>query len=364
MSSRVFSALLAMSAVLLAGCTAPTSEPARRTGLLIEPFDADNVGYVINWSTHLKVPPGQRLHSVTVLGDLVVTIESPGNMVTATSIRDGSPVWRRILAKPTEKLYAPNRVDDFLYINTDYEMMTVNVRNGRITSQSLLDYVVNSSPVIVDRYAIFGGADGVVFAHDLQAGYAKWAYKLTSRILASPIQSGVNVFAADSSGVYAMLDGRDGTLLWRGRTFGPVTAQAAIDRLGVYVASEDRAMYALNRTTGADKWIYRTDHELTFSPVPIGLNVYLPEPAGQLVAINTIDGSVRWTLEEMAIPVWSTDERLMVATDHSLMLLNPETGVILDQAPTLRLQKVVPGPDGSIILVSPEGRMLRLNPAS
>ena len=42
--------------------------------------------------------------------------------------------------------------------------------------------------------------------------------------------------ATDSSGVYAMIDARDGGLRWRGRTFEGIEAAPAIDRRAVYVA--------------------------------------------------------------------------------------------------------------------------------
>lgn len=353
--------LLVLMLLVAVGCGGWSRRPSRSV-LLIEPADAARLGYAVNWSTDLNVPRRHRLSSVTLLDDLLVTVEKPGNLVTAISIRDGKVLWRRVIGESTENVYPPVRDDERVYFNNDTILFTIGATHGDLIATSDLAQVVETGPVLVGRYAIFGGAEGRVFAHDIDAGYAKWSYLLTGGIVAPPIASGQNVFVSDSKGIYAALRADSGELVFRGRTFGPVTTPAAATRTGIFIASHDQSLYALNRVTGQDKWVYRTATPLTQAPVALGRSLYLPLPDAGLVALNAADGEVRWRTDLQATPVKADNGEVMLQYPGGLRLVDEKTGRVVEDVPTLQLQTILPGPGGGLLIVSPGGRIHRLNP--
>lgn len=333
------------------------------SGLLIEPADAAKLGFTVNWSTNLDVPRKRKLASATLLGDTLFTVEAPGNLVTAVSVRDGEVLWRRVIGQPTESIYPPVRDEERVYFNNDTVFFTVAVNSGDLLATSMLSHVVETGPVLIDRYAIFGGADGTIFAHDTDTGYAKWSYLMTAGIVVPPVASQQNVFAADSKGIYASLKAEDGELIFRGRTFGPITASPSSSRTGVYIASQDQSLYAINRVTGGDKWVYRTAQKLTEPPAALGQSVFLPLPGPGLVALDESDGSVKWKSDLDAQAVGISGDKVLLHYPDGLRWVTQDTGRELSDAPTMPLQFVIPLRDeGGLLVVSPGGRIHRLIP--
>ncbi len=351
--------LLVLMLLVTSGC-GNWSRKQSRSGLLVEPADAARLGYVVNWSTNLGVPKRHTLSSVTLLGDLLFTVEAPGNLVSAISVRNGEVLWRRVVGAPTETVYTPVRDEDRAYFNNDTTLFTVGIAHGELIATAELAQVVETGPVLAGRYAIFGGVEGTVFAHDLDAGYAKWSYRLTSGIVVSPEESQQNVFVADSQGVYAALRAADGELIFRGRTFGPVSARPASTRSGIYVASHDQSLYALNRVTGSDKWVYRTASQLTQAPAALGQGVYLPVSGSGLVALGATDGKQRWATDLQAMAVHARGGNVLLLYPGGLRWVDEKTGRVVEDVQTMPLQKIVPLPDGGLLVVSPGGRVHRL----
>jgi outer membrane protein assembly factor BamB len=354
--------LLVLMLLAAVGC-GDWSRRSGGPGLLIDPQDAARLGYVVTWSTNLDIPARSQLSSVTLLGDTLFTVESPGNLVSAISVRDGKVLWRRVIGAPTENIYPPVRDEERVYFNNDTMFFTVSAQSGDLISSSLMSHVVETGPVLIDRYAIFGAADGTVFAHDIDTGYAKWSYLLTSGIVVPPVESQQNIFVADGKGIYASLDASSGDLVFRGKTFGPVTAQPASTRGGIYIPSQDQSLYAINRLNGRDIWVYRTAGALKKAPVALGKSVYLPLPMAGLVVLDAADGSERWTSELSAQAVGISGDKVLMQYAGGLRWVDEATGRVLTDIPTKLLETVVTVPDkGGMLVVSPGGRIHRLLP--
>lgn len=353
--------LLVLMLLTAVGC-GDWSRRQSRSGLLIEPDDAARIGYVVNWSTPLNVPKRSELTSVTLLDDVLFTVEAPGNLVSAISVRDGKVLWRKVIGEPTEQVYAPVRDEERVYFNNDTTMFTVGITYGDLIATAELSSVVETGPVLVNRYAIFGSASGNVFAHDLDAGYAKWSYKLSGGIVVPPVSSQNNVFVADSKGIYAALSATDGELLFRGKTFGPITAPLASTRSGVYVPSHDQTLYAVNRITGRDNWVYRTADALTLPPAALGRSVFLPIEDTGLVALDAANGEERWTTDLKAQAVHANKNNILLHYQDGLRWVDEKTGRVIEDVPTMPIQTVIALPNDALLVVSPGGRVHRLNP--
>ncbi len=353
--------LLVLMLLVSVGC-GDWSRRESRSGLLIEPADAARLGYVVNWSTPLNVPGRSELSSVTLLDDVLITVESPGNLVSCISVRDGEVLWRKVIGEATETIYPPVRDEERIYFNNDTTLFTAGVFHGDLISTVALASVVETGPVLNGRYAIFGGADGTIFAHDLDAGYAKWSYKMTSGIVVPPAVSQQNVVVADSAGIYAILQANDGELLFRGKTFGPVTAPLASTNSGIFIPSHDQALYAINRITGKDQWVYRTATKLTLPPTMLSRSVFLPVPNAGLVALDAADGKERWTTDLQSQAVHTDDGKVLLQYAGGLRWVDERTGRVIEDVQTMPIQSVVALPGNSLLVVSPGGRIHRLNP--
>ena len=360
-STFLVRSLLLLMLLVVVGC----GDYARRHSrgeLLIHPQDAAALGYAVTWSTSLDIPSNSDLSSATVLGDTLFTIESPTNLTTAVSLRDGKVLWRRVIGQATEQVYAPVRDDKYVYFNNDTTFYTISLVSGDLIATSHLAHVVETGPVLFNRYAIFGAANGIVFAHDIDTGYAKWSYKLTGGIVIPPIRIQRNVFAADSKGVYAGLDALSGELMYRGRTFGPITAQPAANHGSVFIPSRDQSLYTVNQLTGSDQWVYRATGPLTQPPVALGPNVYLPDPTGGLIVLNAADGEERWNTPVNAKAITDDENKVMLKVPTGLQWVDEANGRIITDAPTQTLQYVINDGEGGLLVISPAGRIHRLVP--
>lgn len=330
--------------------------------MLLDPVQAQELGFTVTWSTDISVPRDRVIVHVAQVGDKIITVEGRTNLVTAISIRDGSTLWQRQVANPGDELFEPFGGNEVVLINSEWRLYHLSPDTGEIQSVSNLSQAVGSAPVLVDNMAIYGGSAGRIFAHDVNAGRAIWSHDMSAGIVARPAARGASVFVGDVRGSYVMIAVDGGELQWYGRTFERISARPIITNLGVFVPSEDATFYALQRTSGRDRWKYRSTQSLTKSPIAERTSVYLPVPNVGLVALSAISGDKLWEIDSQATPVGTVDRGLLLNDRTRLTIVDPQTGVQLHQAPTLWLQRVILGPDNSLLLISPYGKIQRLDP--
>jgi outer membrane protein assembly factor BamB len=341
--------------------------PPSDIGLLIEPQPAADIGYRLGWATPIELLRGQKITSVTVLDDIVIIVEDPENLVSAIRADNGELLWKIKLGSKLETIYAPSRDGDQIFMHSGSRFFTLEARDGEVQSVARLETSVGSAAVYdpLTRLAILSGSNGLVFAHSVDSNFTRWRYDLASRITNPPAIAQQDVFIVDTGGTYALLETASGNPLWRSRTLGGVSAAPTVQGSEIIVASLDGKLYALNRTTGKDTWQYLDAAQpLIAKPVALGRLIIQPLlPDGGLVAVNAIDGSEVWRNNISAKPILTRQQDMLLHTDASLVAIDLDDGDLVTQSKTLPLQTVVPvGDDGSVILVGPTGRLLRLNP--
>lgn len=349
--------------------TAEGSQPVsvavgKPSGLLLEPADALKLGYTIDWATSINLPSKSELQSVTILGDLLVTVEWPSNVVTAISMRDGKQLWRQQVGSYPYRAFAPSRVDNTILVNTETQIYLLDAtKEGKLITRASLDSAVTTPPAMVGEIAVFGGADGTVFGFDTRVGYAKWKFKMPGQMLVPAQASGQQVFVAGIDGQYALFAGRTGEVLWRGRVFDKVSAAPAVHSSGIYIASQDHSLYAINRATGEDRWIFRYTDDLTTSPIVLQNTVYQPLPSGEIVAMKLTDGSELWRLKTTEKIVAQDARGLLLNGGDKIVQRDASTGKMYDQVPVVggTIAHLIQGPGQSLLVVSTSGRVLKLS---
>jgi len=339
-------------------------ELGKPTGLLIEPVDAHRLGYSIQWVTHTNVSNPNQILYVEPAGDLLLTVERPNNLLTAIAMKDGKQLWRQQAGKAPYRAFAPRRVDNNIIVNTETQLYEFDAtKDGRLMDRSDLRSAVVTAPALIGEIAVFGGADGMVFGHDTRVGYAKWSYKMPGQILVPAQPSGAQVFVGGIDGQYALFMGRTGEKLWDGRTFGAIASAPVVHPSGIYVASKDHTLYALNRSTGEDRWLFRYTADLTESPVVLQNAVYQPLPSGEIVALKVVDGKEIWRLKTTDKLIAQDTRGLIFSSAAKLTLRDVNSSKVIEEVPVKgTLKHVVPTEDGGLIVVSPQGRIMKLAP--
>src|SRR5690606_6996519 len=121
-------------------------------------------------------------------------------------------------------------------------------------------------------------------------------------------------------------------------------------------------LYAVNRATGRDQWIYRTTQPFLQDPVLLG-NTLLLTQRNTLTAVDAISGNKLWERQGQYHAVDLIDQRLIVNGGVYLMILDVTTGKTLREVPFIEpIQKVLTGENDSLIIVSPTGKVERLDP--
>jgi len=356
--------LLVVLALLLAttGCS---SKPRLHTSnFVVTSLDAQRMGYTPRWATNLLIDPSQKMAHITPLGDVIAITEHPSNAITVIDANTGSIRWRKKWVTDAQTLFEPSRLGNHIIVNSDRDVFHLDVQTGRLVSVSRMQDQVNDGPMLTGTLAIFGSNRGRVFAHDLTTGHSRWAAEMAGGVDVRPIVAGNGVFIADILGTFALFEADSGTRVWTGRTFGKITARPAYSNATqlIYLASEDQNLYAINRSTGKDRWIYRTGEPFVVDPVLLGNTLFVTQSNG-LTAIDAITGSKLWNIPHRYQVVDLIDHRLIVSSGVYLMMIDVTNGKTLREVPFIeRVQSVVPAIDDSLIVVTPQGRMVRLDP--
>ena len=344
----------------LAGCQ--TSPAPAGTGLLVEPADAMRLGYTIGPVTDLGIPIDQNLEHAVILDRFLITVESPSNLITAVSLDDGSVVWRQVIGGKAHRLFKPMMFEGQILVNSESDIYLLNADTGQPIEQQPLEAHVSHHPGMLGSLAIFGSAKGLVFAHDLRTGYSKWRRQMSGNVLASPVVYRNDVFVGDGNGQCAMRSAISGQFLWPARTFGPIVAPPAINRTAIFLACNDQSLYALNRDDGRDQWIYRAGRPLRHRPVIIRNTLFLRLTGKGLQAIDTSNGKEKWFFASDVRPITTVKDRLLVHNPEELLMVDLESGKTTKQIPIQRLHKIIPIESNRLLLISPRGQVLRLDP--
>ena len=343
--------------------SAPEQSQSFRNDFPIAASDLLRSGLKVHWASHLDIPKQERISQWAVLeGGYLITIEVPSNLFTVINLRDGSIVWRQIHGQYTDHFYTPFRYGEIICVNSETHMLKIDLKTGRALEIVALKAVVNNSPAHVNNFAIFGGLNGRIFAHDINTGFPKWNYQMQAGITAQPVATQAAVFIGDSSGVYILLSAIDGTPAWKGRTVRQISAPGTIslEHNIVFIPSEDQTLYALNQVFGNDLWRYHAKRALTHQPIIIDQQILLPITGNGLVALDITTGKPLWQTNELLKPFDSDEDYIYCHKVNSLWVLAKDSGKTVSQIPTAELLDIIGLNNGQFLIITKTGRLLKL----
>lgn len=293
-------------------------------------------GFLKDW----EAPLGLRNDPVKALyvrgGTVIAYSESNhGYFIAANS---GAVLgFDRIRAEGFE-LIAPVETASFIAIPTSSTIELFDKSGRRLNSFAMPFAVLTPATSIGDSLflGISHGADARLGRFELSAERirAGWELYTTDRLQSAPTSLNDAVYIAGTDGkVWAVSSGR--AALWNTpanvfRTDAGITADLVADEFALYVPSQDKKLYALDRATGRIKWSYYAGLPLLEPPVTFGNNVYQQVPDRGLVALDKTEGKFAreplW-VQPQAEQVLSADERyIYVRSGKSIVALDRATG--------------------------------------
>ncbi len=177
--------------------------------------------------------------------------------------------------------------------------------------------LVNSSPSIVKGTVYVGSYDGHLYAVAADTGKVRWKRMFGKPVYASPtvVDGRVYVCCNGEQGVrekdkqqtcrMVCLEAADGKTVWDQPLIrADVTydlgnwaggwASPAVDGRHVYVGSDDRYIYALDRATGDVKWKYLTEGRVHAAQTLVDGVLYSGCHDGHAYALDAASGKLKW----------------------------------------------------------------------
>lgn len=357
--SRLFAMLILLSAAMAAGCK---QEQNLMSNLLVQPEQAAKLGYDIAWQTHLNILQGQKLRYVEVFDDFIVALRS-GNVASVIEASSGRIIWNDSIGTAGERMFRPVRNGEDLIFSSETRMYILKIRSGQIVRVIDLMAAVNTPPLITGQLAIFGTPKGVVFAQHLQSGLEIWKMQTDAAITTDPLLAGNYIIVGNNLGTIAAFT-TQGDLLWTRKTHEKISALPVATDLLIYVASEDKSLYAFERSSGQRRWRFLTEEPLDTPPTVIGELLIQYIPGSGTVALDAFSSQKVWTLPGKIKPLQGKDQRILMIDGNKLMIVRAKDGILVSEQELPRVHRVIPEriDGGSLYLVRENGRIMKLNP--
>ncbi|MBI4234420.1 MAG: PQQ-binding-like beta-propeller repeat protein [Chloroflexi bacterium] len=161
-------------------------------------------------------------------------------------------------------------------------------------------------------------------------GQARWVFRTTEPLLASPVVARGRVFLATGDRRVVALEATNGTLLWETPVTGPVDASPALADGLLYVGLRDGRLLALDAETGAIRWSFKTGNPIFSSPVVHRGLLYLSSSDGFLYGLDARTGEKRWGTEiegwTLSSPVVGGGVVVPVSVDGRLYVVDAVSG--------------------------------------
>lgn len=329
--------------------------------------------WVKGWSGSDDDASGERINTVTMTSDKVVTVEfAPAIIVNKPASGDiwasGSTHeigWSSYGAGTVDILYSEDGGSYWQSVETgaaDIGSYTWEIANKIHSEQCVVSVVPGtpdsnvvcldsgiftiqrySGPVSLPRGWRRGPKAGEEYGPEF--GCVKWTFETEGPVTAAVTvgqKKGqkIKAYVACEDGKLYTLDADTGELLWSYDTNSPLLGSAAESLLGrVYVAGTNGKLYALDRN-GQLLWTHTTKEPIFSSPVVSAQGrIYVCSEDGTIYALER-DGSENWKFETngfgalggaiFATPQIGADGTVYVAGlyDPNLYALNPEDGSV------------------------------------
>ena len=288
-----------------------------------------------------------RLIHVT-LDRNVLCVQTRNSMAQVVEAETGGTRWMAQIGTrgaPCSELAANEK---YVAGTNGTKLYVLDLATGKPMFEKQLDGVPFAAPAINDTRVFVPMFNGMLISYILDKPKAEpWVYRASGHIIAKPLVTSKTVVWGTAKG-HAYLNELDKVKMrFQLQTNGEIVSPMA-ERAGViYVASRDGYAYAMSETTGQMLWRFSCGSPLDHEPVVVEDMLFLFPAEGSMFAVSADRGTERWRRSDVKqfLAFRRTDPKypglpgcLYVANKAGdTLLLDPETGGLIDKLPTSRL---------------------------
>lgn len=306
------------------------------------------------------------LFALTDDGSSYVLNRANGNILHAETIKLGD-----------QQLHPPVVMKDLIAYCTNASIEVYDRKSGDLIRTKRLGYSIRSDAVGNKGFVYFGAdyqGGGRLVSVDLQSDLLDHSWTLMfphALIQSTPAILGDVVYAAAQNGDIAAVNSQSREPIWplpNGvfHTHGAIDADLGADSTGIYVASSDSTLTALNPNSGKVRWQYYAGYPLTEGPFVTKDMVFQYVPSVGIAALDKGPGLYnrppKWVAPDLS-KVLSEDEKFVYAlrNDGQVLALNKQDGSAAFSVKRRDLTAFATNPrDGVIYAVTSGNRILAI----
>jgi outer membrane protein assembly factor BamB len=205
------------------------------------------------------------VEATPMVSDSVLYIGRIDGIMSAVSLNTRDTLWNfetmgQISASPNTGIF--RNIEVVVFGSYDNYLYCLDKRDGRAVGRFASGYYINGAVAIRQSCFISGGCDAWLRIIDGASGLQTDSIKLETYIPASPAIDGRFCYVADHSGNVYEIVIEDGRIAGSRKMFAAADADGtfvsvpALSPSTLYILSDDRHLYAIDRGTGRVRWKY------------------------------------------------------------------------------------------------------------
>jgi outer membrane protein assembly factor BamB len=239
---------------------------------------------------------GSLVEFPAVVWNGVAYVNNIHGTLRAISMRTGKVLWQqrvgsRVAASPGVD---PERGVLVVTTMSPGYVSVVSMETGRVRWR-FYSGAAEPSPVVRNGIAYFAGANGNVYALDLDRRRPRWVFHGGVKITSSPALVGDRLYVGDYAGRVFALDASSGARIWSGSAGSRVYGTVAVSQGRVFAPSVFSGLSALSARTGRRLWRVPVGAYLYSSPAAYKGRVYFGTYAGHVYCASASSGRILWS---------------------------------------------------------------------
>ena len=252
-------------------------------------------------------------HDPLVVQDKVIVGTDKGQL-RAYRCKDGNSIW--VHEHGARIFHRPCSDGQRIYFSSAKGLTAVKVEDGTEVWRFDLACCDGPSLVLAKQGTVFvGGNDGNLYALDAKTGKQVWASDFIADAPPDPpnfsgerarmtnTKARPSSLASDGETLFlsvfdqcriVAVNATDGKRLWSFQTGGWVYGSAVATENHVFVGSQDKVFYCLDKRTGRKVWSHQTKGRIESGGAVDDKFVYFGSCDGGVYCLNQSDGQARW----------------------------------------------------------------------
>ena len=258
-----------------------------------------NLSFDYNFATAVEATP--------MIHDSVLYIGRIDGIMSALSLTQKDTLWTfetmgQISASPN--IGVMHGKEFVIFGSYDNYLYCIDKQNGNELNKFESGYYINGAAALWQNYIISGGCDAWLKIIDVTTGIVSDSLELDTYIPASPAIWDNHCYIADHSGnVYELELNKGKIVRWQKAVEakdndGTFVSVPALSGKTLFILSDDRNLYAIDRRDGSLRWKYlQKGNSGESSPVVCGDKVISCSKSGIVSILNSSNGELLWEFD-------------------------------------------------------------------